>query len=67
MYLPQSLNVIENKYFRELCLLLREQLKDADIPHRTDLRNRVMKTWDEHIKTLEDDVKVRLGNLVGSL
>ncbi|KAJ3518939.1 hypothetical protein NMY22_g13434 [Coprinellus aureogranulatus] len=53
----QSLNVVENKYFRELCLLLREQLKDSDIPGRTDIRDRVIKAWEEHIKTLQTDVE----------
>ncbi|TFK40125.1 hypothetical protein BDQ12DRAFT_721593 [Crucibulum laeve] len=34
----QSLNVIENEHLRVIFLMLRKELKDSDIPHRTHLR-----------------------------
>jgi hypothetical protein len=39
--------------------MLREDLKDSDIPHRTTIRKRIMEVWDEHLDTLEAQMKVR--------
>ena len=32
--------------------MLREELKDEDIPHRTALCNRILEVWDEHLLNL---------------
>ncbi|KAI0042415.1 hypothetical protein FA95DRAFT_1465474, partial [Auriscalpium vulgare] len=52
----QSLNIIESKQLRAIFLLLREQLKDSDIPHRTTLRNRIKELFEEHLVTLKDTI-----------
>jgi len=38
--------------------MLREDLKDADIPHRTTIRSRIMEVWDEHLDELEAEMSV---------
>ena len=38
--------------------MLREELKDSDIPHRTTIRKRIMEIWDEHLDILQDQMKV---------
>jgi hypothetical protein len=40
----KSLNVIEGQEFRDLLLILRPDLKETDIPHRTKLRDAIIKT-----------------------
>ncbi|KIJ98154.1 hypothetical protein K443DRAFT_133552 [Laccaria amethystina LaAM-08-1] len=54
----QSLNVIESPHLRRIFLLLRQDLKDSDIPHRTTIRNHVKEIWDEHLKGLEEEIKI---------
>ena len=39
-------------------MLLQQDLKDSDIPHRTTIRNHVKEIWDEHLKGLEEEIKV---------
>ncbi len=38
--------------------MLREELTDGDIPHRTQLRERIMETWQEHLQQLSKDMSV---------
>lgn len=38
--------------------MLREELKDSDIPHRTTIRTRIMEIWDEHLDQLQAEMKV---------
>ena len=38
--------------------MLRKDLKDSDIPHRTSIRRHIEEVWDEHLKGLEDEIKV---------
>lgn len=56
----QSLNVIESPKLRAIFLMLREDLKDSDIPHRTTIRQRIMEIWEEHLGTLSEEMQVRL-------
>ncbi|KIM34692.1 hypothetical protein M413DRAFT_75729, partial [Hebeloma cylindrosporum] len=56
----QSINVIESPKLRAIFLMLREDLKDSDIPHRTTIRKRIMEVWDEHLDTLQDQMKAFL-------
>ena len=39
-------------------MLLREELKYSDIPHRTTIQNRIEEIWDEHLAGLESEIKV---------
>ncbi|KAJ6482790.1 ribonuclease H-like domain-containing protein [Mycena sanguinolenta] len=41
----QSINLVENREFRDLLLLLRESLQDNDIPHRTKVREAIIDAW----------------------
>jgi hypothetical protein len=43
-----------------LFLLLREELKDEDIPHRTTIRNHIFQVWDRHLEQLENEMQVRV-------
>lgn len=43
---------------RRIFLMLREDLEDDDIPHRTKLKNRIMEVWNTHIKALSSQMKV---------
>ena len=56
----KSLNVIENPLLRNIFLLLRQELKDEDIPGRTKVRERVMQLWEEHISHLSKEIEVRV-------
>ena len=38
--------------------MLCEELKDSDIPHRTRLREYIMKTWGDHLDTLQNEMGV---------
>ena len=38
--------------------MLCEELKDSDIPHRTYLREYIMKTWGDHLDTLQNEMGV---------
>lgn len=49
--------MIENKELRAIFLMLREELKDEDIPHRTTLRNRILEAWDEYVLSLGKQMK----------
>jgi hypothetical protein len=40
-------------------LLLRETLEDQDIPHRTTIQKRVFELFNDHLDTLEAEMKVR--------
>ena len=57
-YDSQSLNVIENLHLRAIFLMLREELRDEDIPRRTHIRQRVGEIWEDHISDLEIEMNV---------
>jgi hypothetical protein len=50
--------VVKCPEFRQLLLLLREDLKDTDIPHRTKIREQIIKAWKIYFQELKDDVVV---------
>ncbi|KAJ7185958.1 hypothetical protein C8R46DRAFT_881956, partial [Mycena filopes] len=52
----QAINVVENEQLRAIFLLLREELKDSDIPHRTTIRKRILEVWNEHLDRLEKEM-----------
>ena len=39
-------------------MLLRSDLKDSDIPHRTTIRNHIKSVWDNHMTGLEAELQV---------
>ncbi|KZT25935.1 hypothetical protein NEOLEDRAFT_1199686, partial [Neolentinus lepideus HHB14362 ss-1] len=54
----QSINVIECPQLRGIFLMLREELNDSDIPHRTTVRNRILEIWDEYLEELASEMEV---------
>ncbi|KAK7030041.1 hypothetical protein R3P38DRAFT_2775478 [Favolaschia claudopus] len=52
----QSINVVENEQLRNIFLMLRSELNDSDIPHRTKIRKRVIEIWDEHLTNPESEM-----------
>jgi hypothetical protein len=57
--LNQAIHIIECVEFRRLLLLLREDLRDQDIPRRTKLREEIIKAWQHYFAKLKEDLKVR--------
>lgn len=49
---------MECSEFRRLLLLLRNDLKETTIPHRTQLRELVIQAWREYFKLLRRDLSV---------
>lgn len=39
-------------------MLLRQDLKENEIPHRSVIHNRIKTFWEEHLTELESDMKV---------
>lgn len=58
----QALRLVEVREFRDLCLLLRGELGEADIPRRTLLHKEVKNSWVEWFLGLRDELQVRLTN-----
>ncbi|EDQ98471.1 uncharacterized protein LACBIDRAFT_335933 [Laccaria bicolor S238N-H82] len=52
----QSIYVVECPEFRQLLLLLREDLEDKDIPHRTMMRKLIIKAWEAYFKVLKQEL-----------
>lgn len=38
--------------------MLREELTDNDIPHRTTIRNHILEVWDNHLDQLANAMQV---------
>jgi hypothetical protein len=51
---------VECPEFRQLLLLLREDLREEDIPHRDKIRTAIMKAWYQYYKVLKDELQVSL-------
>lgn len=45
-------------------MMLREGLRDEDIPHRTTVRNHILEVWDEHLDNLAEEMQVGLSSLI---
>ena len=39
-------------------MLLQQDLKDSDIPRQTTIQNHMKEIWDEHLKGLEEEIKL---------
>lgn len=50
--------MIESKELRAVFLMLRAELRDTDIPHRTTLRTRIAEIFEDHLVRLEKDMLV---------
>ena len=56
----KSINVMECPEFCSLLLLMRSDLSEKDIPHRTKLRESIIKMWEAWFQTLKTDLSVCL-------
>jgi hypothetical protein len=54
----KSLNIVECREFRVLLLLLRNELKEAMIPHRTKIRELIIQAWKRYFVVLQKDLEV---------
>ena len=54
------MNAIENRRLRDIFLMLKSDLADSDIPSRSTLRRRIEDMFEEHLKDLEREIKVRI-------
>ncbi|KAK6991690.1 hypothetical protein R3P38DRAFT_3227535 [Favolaschia claudopus] len=59
----QSLRVIECPQLRAIFLMLRSELKDSDVPHRSTIHNRIMQLLDEHLDRTAAEIAAALGKL----
>lgn len=62
----QALSVVEGKEFRQLLLLLRDDLNDKDIPHRSKMKTEVVQAWQDHFVVLKQDLAICVLTFVGS-
>ncbi|KAI0039264.1 hypothetical protein FA95DRAFT_1504405, partial [Auriscalpium vulgare] len=54
----QSLNVIESRHLRSIFLMLREELRESDIPGRTTIRHRIKEQLEDHFLELSRVMRV---------
>jgi hypothetical protein len=52
--------IVERSEFRHLCLLLRPELRDADIPHRTTMQKRILDNFAETLQNMSRHIQVIL-------
>jgi hypothetical protein len=43
---------------KKIFLLLRQELKESDIPGRTTIRKKIEQAYQDHLKKLEEDMAV---------
>ena len=58
----QSMNIVECCEFCDLLLLLREDLQDKDIPHRTKIRESIITAWKSWFVGLKSELAVSTTN-----
>src|ERR1700709_2330596 len=58
------MNIMECPEFRHLILLLRPDLKESDIPHRTKISDLILETWNEHFQVLKAELAVSVQLLI---
>jgi hypothetical protein len=54
----QSINVVESPRLKKIFLLLRQELKESDIPGRTTTRKKIAKAYQDSLKKLEEEMAV---------
>ena len=62
--LKKSLNVVECAEFRALLNLLRSDLKETMIPHRTKLHQLIIEAWKEHFQALKENLAVSVSAIL---
>ncbi len=50
---------MESPRLKRIFLILRNELKESDIPGRTSIRDHIMDMYSQHLKKLTEDMKVR--------
>jgi len=50
--------VVECPEFRDLCMLLRESLKDTDIPRRDKIREEIIRQFEKEFTRLKTELSV---------
>jgi hypothetical protein len=60
----QSINVVESPHLRGIFMMLREELRNSDIPGRSTMRARIRELLDGHLEQLEQEMKVQLRSLL---
>ncbi|CAK5276396.1 unnamed protein product [Mycena citricolor] len=58
-----SLNLINNRKFRDLMLLLNQSLLDSQIPHRTTLHVAIIVQWETYYGSLKQALQSLLGEI----
>ena len=54
----QSINIVESPRLKKIFLLLRQELKESDIPGRTTMRKDIDEAFQDHLKKLEEEMAV---------
>ena len=54
----QAINIVESPRLKKIFLLLREELKESDIPSHATMRTRIEQVYDEYMKQLEGEMAV---------
>ena len=54
----QSINIVESPRLKKIFLLLRQELKESDIPGRSTIRKRIEKVYQDYLKQLENEMAV---------
>jgi hypothetical protein len=60
----QSINVVENREFRDLLTLFRPDYTNADMPHRTKVRSAIIEAWDKTFVDLKAQLLVSSVQLI---
>lgn len=58
--------MVESPRLRRVFLLLRESLREKDIPGRTAIHKRIDEMMETHLETLSRELKVRTCNMYNS-
>ena len=54
----QSINIVESPRLKKIFLLLRQELKESDIPGRTTIRKKIDQVYQDYLKQLEEEMTV---------
>jgi len=54
----QSINIVESPWLKKIFLLLRQELKESNIPGRTTICKKIDKVYQDYWKQLEEEMMV---------
>lgn len=63
--MSQPISIVDCSAFRRLLLILRRDIDDSDIPHRSKMRELVLAAWKSSFDTIRAELKVN-GRLVSN-